>query len=65
MSSSPLIDDIQLLINDHIKELTIIVASGSCKSIEQYKDRCGQIDGLNRALEIIAKAEKAYINDDD
>lgn len=41
------------------------VASGSCRSIEEYKETCGQIRGLMLARELVEDTLKNVEEDED
>ena len=40
-------------IDEDVRHRSGQVASGSCRSVEEYKDSCGQIRGLMLARQII------------
>lgn len=39
-------DQLQAALDDRIEELQAAVSSGACKSLEDYKDKCGYIRAL-------------------
>lgn len=51
-------------INEDVEAKTHTLASGSCRSLEEYKDACGQIRGLLYAREHIEAALRNIEEDD-
>jgi hypothetical protein len=63
--SDPLIDDINLKINDEIKLITSSIVTGNVTSFDEYKKRTGVILGLRKALDLIFESSKNYLHDND
>lgn len=62
--NSPILSEHKALTEFRISDLKEHLASGRCKSFDDYKRITGTISGLNESLEIMNEAKKAYLKDD-
>lgn len=65
LHDSPLLQEHKHLVNERIKEISEPLINGKCSTLEEYKKKTGQINGLKQSLELMTQAIKAYANDDD
>ncbi len=52
-------------IQGEVDNLSMFISAGKCADFADYRHVCGQIRGLERALEDIKSLAKAYLEDDD
>jgi hypothetical protein len=58
----------ETLREEHQKEIDVLtefLASGKCQTLEVYKEKCGEIRGLRRALSQIDALQRLQEEDDD
>jgi hypothetical protein len=57
--------DFNAELSKKLERLARNICSGSCNSFENYKYKCGQFNAYKDSLEVRAKADKAYLEDEE
>tara|TARA_R110000787_G_scaffold244162_2_gene350143 strand:- start:2477 stop:2680 length:204 start_codon:yes stop_codon:yes gene_type:complete len=57
------IEEIKILLNNQIEELSSQISTGMCEDFNQYKHLTGMIEGLTRAVHVVNDYNASIMED--
>lgn len=64
LDNDPLIQDIRQKLNEEIEAIVWQLRKGKCSSFDDYRNRVGRIQGIERSLDRISESIMNYTHDE-